>query len=150
MFILHISNLHVDMIKLTGCDSQAIGVYQQHEMGQIYILTSSMNLFLFNSKSGYLKRKADLNFILTTLLVREYVDFLLNKNDGFKISAKHDQHMFEFDIFESIFKKRKLLMGLGSHKILDFLNIGLNMPLNYHPTSFFDNDYTKSLQDMLN
>jgi hypothetical protein len=41
-------------------------------------------------------------------------------------------------------------MGLGSHKILDFLNIGLNMPLNYHPTSFYSKDYTKNLLELVN
>jgi hypothetical protein len=62
-------------------------------------------------------------------MIRETVDYLMNKNEGFKISARGDHNIFEFETFEKIFKKKSLLIGLGSHKILDYLSLSLNLPL---------------------
>ena len=39
-------------------------------------------------------------------------------------------------------------MGLGSHKILDFLSLSLNLPLQYHPHCIYSPKYTKTLHDL--
>jgi len=41
-------------------------------------------------------------------------------------------------------------MGLGSHKLLDFLSLSLNLPLEFHPHSAFSTKYTKTMKDLLN
>jgi len=43
-----------------------------------------------------------------------------------------------------------LLRGLGSHKILDYLGLSLNLPMMYHPHNMYSTKYTKIMQDLLN
>ena len=67
---------------------------------------------------------------MNILMIREKVEQLQAKNDGFKLASKGDINIFEYETFEKVFRKKSsLLMGLGSHKILDFLSISLNLPL---------------------
>lgn len=40
-------------------------------------------------------------------------------------------------------------MGLGSHKILDYLSLSLNLPMLYHPHSLYSHKYTKAMHDLL-
>lgn len=40
-------------------------------------------------------------------------------------------------------------MGLGSHKILDYLSLAVNLPLEYHPHSPFSTKYTKTMRDLV-
>ena len=40
-------------------------------------------------------------------------------------------------------------MGLGSHKLLDYLSLGLNLPLEYHPHSALSTKYTKTMRDLM-
>lgn len=40
-------------------------------------------------------------------------------------------------------------MEFGEHRTIDFLNMSLNMPLNYHHLSLYSAKYTKSLEDFL-
>ena len=40
-------------------------------------------------------------------------------------------------------------MGLGCHKLLDYLSLSLNLPMEYHPHSAFSTKYTKTMQDLL-
>lgn len=61
-------------------------------------------------------------------MIQESVEYLLTKNESFKL-AKNGHSPLEFDSFEKMFKRKSLLMGLGSHKILDFLGLSLNLPL---------------------
>ncbi len=70
------------------------------------------------------------------------MDYLAAKNDSFKL-ALSGQNALEFDSFEKIFKKKSSLMGLGSHKILDFLSLSLNLPMFYHPHSLYSTAHTK-------
>jgi len=81
-------------------------------------------------------------------MINETIEHLQAKNESFKL-AKNGQNVLEFDSFEKIFKKKSLLLGLGSHKILDYLSLSLNMPLVYHPHSVYTNKYTKNVHDLL-
>ncbi len=40
-------------------------------------------------------------------------------------------------------------MGLGCHKLLDYLSLSLNLPLEYHPHSMLSTKFTKIMQDLL-
>lgn len=40
-------------------------------------------------------------------------------------------------------------MGIGSHKLLDYLSLALNLPLEYHPHSAFSTKYTKTMRDLV-
>lgn len=40
-------------------------------------------------------------------------------------------------------------MEFGKHKTLDYLNISLNLPLNYNELSIYSTKYTKALHDFL-
>lgn len=81
-------------------------------------------------------------------MIREAVDYLIKKNEGFKLSSNGEQNIFEYETFEKIFKKKSLLMGLGSHKILDYLSLSLNLPIHYHPHSPYSARFTKSMSDL--
>ena len=96
-----------------------------------------------------MERKCDYRHALNVLMVKETVDYLVQKNEGFKVAAKgSEQNIFEFETFEKIFKKKSLLIGLGSHKILDYLNLSLNLPLLYHPHSPYSSKFTKTMNDL--
>jgi hypothetical protein len=136
------------MNKLHYLDSPAIGVYANDELNQYFVLCESLNLFIFNKKSLVLERKADFKFALSALMINEIIEYLQTKNESFKL-AKNGQSPMEFDTFEKIFKKKSLLLGLGSHKILDYLSLSLNMPMMYHPHSIYTNKFSKSMHDLL-
>lgn len=40
-------------------------------------------------------------------------------------------------------------MEYGKHKTLDYLNLSLNMPINYNDLSLYSKKYTKALHDFL-
>jgi hypothetical protein len=105
-------------------------------------------MYIYNKKSNVLERKADYKFAINALMIRETVEYLATKNEGFKLASKGDHSVFDFESFERIFRKKSLLMGLGSHKILDFLSLSLNLPLQYHPHSVYSSKYTKTLHDL--
>ena len=87
------------------------------------------------------------------LLLRESMDLLVLQSDAFRLQSKGsgDQNVFDFDTFEKAFKKKtSLLMGLGSHKILDYLSISVNVPMFYHPHSIYSlKPYTKAMHDLI-
>ena len=83
------------------------------------------------------------------LMIRETVDYLISKNEGFKLASKGVHNIFDFETFEKIFKKKSLLIGLGSHKILDYLSLSLNLPMHFHPHSPYSSKFTKTMYDLL-
>jgi hypothetical protein len=96
-----------------------------------------------------LERKVDFNFAMNVLLTRETIELLQNSNDGFKQASRGENSIFEYETFEKVFRKKSsLMMGLGSHKILDFLSLSLNLPLQYHPHNIYSRKYTKTLHDL--
>ena len=86
---------------------------------------------------------------MSTLQIREIVDFLLTKNDSFKMQSRTDCNIFDYFTFDKVFRNKNLLMGLGSHKTLDYLSMSLTMPLNYHPHTIYTDKYSKILHDLL-
>lgn len=101
-----------------------------------------MSMFIYNKKSLVLERRADFRFASQVLMVQETMDYLSSRNDSFRL-ALSGQNVLEFDSFEKIFKKKSSLMGLGSHKILDFLSLSLNVPMFYHPHSIYTTNHSK-------
>jgi hypothetical protein len=84
------------------------------------------------------------------LLVKETVDYLLTKHGGFRAQQGKGSQIFDYESFQQFFQKSEGgLMGLGSHKLLDYLSLALNMPLEYHPHSVFSTKYTKTLLDLV-
>lgn len=118
-------------------------------MNQYYVLTDKLNFFIYNKKSCILERRADFKFALNSLYIRETLEYLLQKNESLRYASKKDQTVFEYESFERIFKRKSLLMGLGSHKILDYLGLSLSLPLKYHPHNIYTNKYTKILWNLL-
>ncbi len=55
----------------------------------------------------------------------------------------------DFYTFDKIVKRQNLISDFGDHRTLDFLNIGLNLPLNYHHLDLYSAKYTKSLLEFL-
>lgn len=53
--------------------------------------------------------------------------------------------VFDYNNFGRVFKKKKLLMGLGNHKTLDYLSLSLNLPICYNPHTVYSTNYTKSV-----
>eukprot|EP00347_Sterkiella_histriomuscorum_P013779 403363397 len=151
IMILHLSTLACSLHKLHGIDSKAIGVYSNEELSQYYVLTEKMmNIFVYNKKSLVLERKSDYKFAMSVLFIREAVEYLLSKNESIRQATSSDHNLFEYESFELLFRRKSLLMmGQGSHKILDFLSLSLNLPLQYHPHNMFQGKYTKSLLDLL-
>jgi hypothetical protein len=47
------------MVKLSAIDSKAVGVYEDLDKQQLFVLTDKLNLFIFNSQSQTLERKTD-------------------------------------------------------------------------------------------
>ena len=41
------------------------------------------------------------------------------------------------------------MMGLGSHKTLDYLSLSLTLPLSYHPQTIFSKKYIKIYLDFI-
>lgn len=148
--ILTLSTLATSLQKLHGLDSKAIGVYLNEELSQYYVLTEKLNIFVYNKKSMVLERRADFKFAMNILYIKEAVEYLLTKNDSLKMASNSDHSVFEYETFERIFRRKSLLMmGQGSHKILDFLSLSLNLPLQYHPHSIYNSKYTKTMHDLL-
>jgi hypothetical protein len=69
-----------------------------------------------------------------------------------KLAAKGSS-LFDFETFTASFFQTGLstggLMGLGCHKLLDYLSLSLNLPLEYHPHTMLSTKYTKIMQDLL-
>lgn len=153
--------MSASLTKLHGLDSPAIGVYLNQELSHFYVLTEKLSLYVYSRKSLVLERKADFKFAMDVLFIREAVDFLLIKNESVRLActsaSSSDASVFDYETFERVFRRKSLqLMGQGSHKILDFLSLSLNLPLLYHPHSLTQGNsssatkYTKSMHELLN
>jgi hypothetical protein len=60
-------------------------------MQEYYLLTEKeLNFYVYSKTSSTLERKADFNYGLNVLMIRETVEYLLNHNEGFRIAAKGD------------------------------------------------------------
>lgn len=92
-------------------DSKAIGVYSNDELSQYYILTDKLNFFIFNKKSLILERRADFKFAISALYIKETVEYLITKNECFKLAIKSDHNVYDYEAFERIFRRKALLMG---------------------------------------
>ena len=82
-------------------------------------------------------------------MIKERITYLINKNEPYKSGFKSESHIFEYDGFDKFFRKKSCLIGLGSNKILDFMSLSLNFPLQYHPNKLFSSKYTKYMHFIL-
>jgi len=140
--------MQVDMFRLIGADSEPIGVYED-ESQQYFLTLTKSDCFLYNKRAKKLTRKCGLDQGAEILRIDETVDYLLHKNESFKLQMKHHFGVLDFQAFERIFKRKNVLMGLGSHKALDYLNLSINLPLSFHPNSIFSRKYTKTTRDLI-
>jgi hypothetical protein len=67
---------------------------------------------------------------------------------------KHYSSVLSYENFTEFFKRVTRLdesqMGLGSHKLLDFLSFAANMPLHMHPQQIFNSGkFSKTLKDFI-
>lgn len=65
-----------------------------------------MYLYIFNSKSGYLTRRVnDLRYAIDILYVKDILDYLLTKNEGFKVPTQPGStSIFDYESFLQFFK----------------------------------------------
>lgn len=113
------------------------------------IITDDMMMSLFNKRTKMLTRKVEFTFALESLLIEDTMNFVLKKNEALKILMRNNDKIFDFKVFEKVFRKRNVLMGQGSHKFLDFLGMGLNVPMSFHPNHIFSRKYTKGMRDLI-
>jgi len=104
---------------------------------------------LFNKRTKILTRKVDFKFAQESLMVSDTLGFVLKKNEALKVLMRNNDKINDFNVFEKVFRKRSVLMGQGSHKYLDYLNMGLNVPMSYHPNNIFARKYTKAMRDLI-
>lgn len=85
-------------------------------------------------------------------MIRDTLEQIVSHNEGMKLAAKGTS-LFDFETFTTSFFHSGLstggLMGLGCHKLLDYLSLSLNLPLEYHPHTMLSTKYTKIMQDLL-
>jgi hypothetical protein len=58
------------MHKLHGLDSKPIGIYTNDEQNQYYVITDTLNMFVFNKKSLVMERKGDFKFAVSVLFLK--------------------------------------------------------------------------------
>jgi len=136
-FILTVTNLQVECTTYNS-DSRAIGLYEDEDQQLLYILSSTLNIFVFNKLSQCLVRKGDFQMALSILRIKETAKHLAKTHPGFRIQAFNKQAEYDFSSFSQFFAGRKnALIGRGNHPELEFLSIALNHPLSYAPASIY-------------
>ena len=110
---------------------------------------------MYNSKSCILLRRVDQRYALDILHIRDTLEQIVTHNEGLKIAARGCS-LFDFDTFSTTFFQQGErgsstggFMGLGCHKLLDYLSLSLNLPMEFHPHDMFSKKYTKTMQTLL-
>jgi hypothetical protein len=148
--------MRVELFQLSGLDteSEVLGIYADTNLNLLNVLTqkskdSRILLYIYNSKSSSLLRRVDHKHAMDILMVKDTLEQIVTRNEGLKGKGAS---FFDFDGFQSFFKNtanQQHLMGLGSHKLLDYMSLALNLPLEYHPHTAFSAKYTKTMHDLL-
>ena len=140
-------------------ESEILGIYSDTNLNLYYVLTQTASkkivLYVYNSKSCILLRRVDQRYALDILHIRDTLEQIVTHNEGLKIAAR-GHSLFDFDTFSTTFFHQGEkgtstggFMGLGCHKLLDYLSLSLNLPMEFHPHTMFSKKYTKTMQDLL-
>jgi hypothetical protein len=77
----------------------------------------------------------------------ELIPSIRDKNERFKAGFKQDCNLLSYNHFDKLFENK--ILGLGSHKTLDYLQLSQKLPLQYQPESINSAKYTKAMHDLL-
>ena len=135
--------------KLLSWDSHAIGIYLDSINNYYFVLTKELNILYFNKTTMTLERRGDFEDASHILCLDDIIQSIFNSNEIFQSKDMTDVSINDFETFDKIWERRNLYMEFGKHKILDYLNLSLNMPLNYNDLSLYSRKYTKALHDFL-
>ena len=143
------SSITNKMRKLLCADSQAIGIYYDDDHHYYYVLTKKLDLLYYNrttfERRGTFEDAAKI-FCLESIASNIYDENnLITLNQSSQYPQAND-----FYQFEKICARQNMVLKFGKHKTLDFLNLSLNIPLNYHHLSLFSAKFTKALHEFLN
>ena len=138
---------------MSGFDSESdvLGIYTDTNLNLLNVLTQKRKdgrilLYIYNSKSSSLLRRVDHKHVMEILMVRETLEQIVAKNETLRSAAPS---FLDYEGFLRSNLNQQNLMGLGSHRLIDYMSLALNMPLEYHPHTAFSGKYTKTIHDLL-
>ena len=147
VFLLSLKTMQIQ--KLLSCDSHAIGIYYDSVNNYYYVLTKELNILYFNRVTMTLERRGDFEDASYILCLDDIIQSIFHDNEIFQSKDLTDVSINDYETFDKICQKRNLYMEYGKHKTLDYLNLSLNMPINYNDMSLYSKKYTKALHDFL-
>jgi len=135
--------------KLLSADSHAIGIYYDSTNNYYFILTKDLNMLFYNKATLTLERKGDFNDSSKMLCLESIINSIFTEGHVFQSKDLTEISMNDFDTFDKICEKKEIYMEFGKHKTLDYLNLSLNLPLNFNELSIYSVKYTKAFHDFL-
>ena len=148
--VVFLFSLHTMQIqKLLSADSHAIGIYYDSTFNYYLVLTKELDILFYSKITLTLERKGDFNDAAQILGLDDIIQSIYTKGEIFQSKDMTEVSMNDYDTFDKICEKKDLYMEFGKHKTLDYLNLSLNLPLNYSELSIYSSKYTKALHDFL-
>jgi hypothetical protein len=147
VFLFSLKTMQIQ--KLLSADSHAIGVYYDSIYNYYFVLTKELNMLFYSKVTLTLERRGDFEDASDILCLDEIIHSIFTKGEVFQSKDMTEVSMNDFDTFDKICEKKDLYMEFGKHKTLDYLNLSLNLPLNYSELSIYSTKYTKALHDLL-
>ena len=147
VFLFSLKTMQIQ--KLLSCDSHAIGIYLDSINNYYFVLTKELNILYFNKVTMTLERRGDFDDASHILCLDDIIQSIFNSNEIFQSKDLTDVSINDFETFDKICERKNMYMEFGKHKTLDYLNLSLNMPLNYHDLWLYSKKYTKALHDFL-
>ena len=104
--LLFLSSSSIELVKLIGCDSPPIGVYEDINLNYTYVLTESLSLHLYNSRQKTLERRLNMIQACEVLRIDQIVYVLRTFNESIKMKGKNEFSLYDFFTFEKTFKRK--------------------------------------------
>lgn len=148
--VVYLFSLHTMQIqKLLSADSHAIGIYYDSVNNYYFLLTKELNMLFYNKATLTLERRGDFEEASRMLCLDNLINSIFTDGKVFQSKDMTDVSMNDFETFDKICEKKDLYMEFGKHKTLDYLNLSLNLPLNFNELSIYTSKYSKALHDFL-
>lgn len=147
IYLLSLKTMQIK--KLLSADSHAIGVYYDRDYNYYFILTKDLNMLYYSKVTLTLERKGNFEDASNILCLDDIIQSIFTTGDIFQSHELTDISLNDFETFDKLCEKKNLYMKFGKHKTLDYLNLSLNLPLDYNELSIYSSKYTKALHDLL-
>lgn len=147
VFLFSLKTMEIQ--KLLSADSHAIGVYYDSVFDYYFVLTKELNMLFYSRNTLTLERRGDFQDASQILCLDDLIQSIFTKGEVFQSKDMTEISMNDYDTFDKICERKNLYMEFGKHKTLDYLNISLNLPLDYNELSIYSTKYTKALHDFL-